>query len=148
MESISRLTSRSSSRTSACPLSSIAISPSEKGPDPPTRGCPLTGRGWHDALGWGCVVTINPSQNAGFESAKLQLWLANCIHADMSQRILPAGFIAPCPPIKTDNWPPAANGCTRLRTTAHARRSQAAHATEPLACMRFVCSRGLALARP
>ncbi len=50
-------------------------------------------------------MTIDPSQNAGFESAKLQLWLANCIHAGMSQRTLPAGFIAPCLPIKTTKLP-------------------------------------------
>jgi ATP-dependent DNA ligase len=50
-------------------------------------------------------MTIDPSQNAGFESAKLQLWLANCIHAGMSQRTLPAGFIAPCLPTKTTKLP-------------------------------------------
>jgi bifunctional non-homologous end joining protein LigD len=33
------------------------------------------------------------------------LWLANCIHAGMSQRTLPAGFIAPCLPTKTTKLP-------------------------------------------
>jgi hypothetical protein len=38
---------------------------------------PLAGRVGQDALGRVCVTTIHPSQNARFESAKLQLWLAN-----------------------------------------------------------------------
>jgi hypothetical protein len=38
----------------------------------------------------------------------------------MLQRTLPAGFIAPCLPIKTINCPPAASGCTKSSTTASA----------------------------
>jgi ATP dependent DNA ligase domain len=38
----------------------------------------------------------------------------------MSQRTLPAGFIAPCLPTKPISCHPAANGCTRSSTTASA----------------------------
>jgi hypothetical protein len=79
MESISRLTSRSSFRSSACPLSSIAISRSVNAPTRLT-GAGAGGPGLARRTRMGCVI-IDPSENAGFESAKLQLWLANCIHA-------------------------------------------------------------------
>jgi len=45
------------------------------------------------------------TKNADSEPVKLQLWLANSILVHMSQRTLPAGFIAPCLPTKTDKLP-------------------------------------------
>ena len=45
------------------------------------------------------------NKNADSEPVKLQLWLANSILVHMLQRTLPAGFIAPCLPTKTDKLP-------------------------------------------
>jgi len=48
---------------------------------------------------------VEGSKTRALSRQKLQLWLANRIWFAMLQRTLPAGFIAPCLPTKTDKLP-------------------------------------------
>ena len=50
----------------------------------------------------------------------------------MLQRTLPAGFVAPCPPIKTEKSHLAANGCMRSSTTISGYRPQEGRTGEAL----------------
>ena len=50
----------------------------------------------------------------------------------MLQRTLPAGFVAPCPPIKTEKSHLAANGCMRSSTTVSGYRPQEGRTGEAL----------------
>ena len=51
------------------------------------------------------MTGVEGSKTRALSRQKLQLWLANRIWFAMLQRTLPAGFIAPCLPTKTDKLP-------------------------------------------